>query len=137
MKETDFFAILRPKFDQWGTYDRVENSLGSGMSDVHYTIRGVSGWVETKVAKAGKIYFEKFQPNWMRKHIREGQSHIFVCVLDEDKTILLYRSSEIIDVPREVYKKWTVATIADLPEPEVRMPKPHRMWDRILSALIS
>lgn len=137
MRETKLYSKLRPKLMQWGTCDRVENTLGSGMSDVFYNIGGKVGWLETKVAKGGDVYFEKFQPNWMRKHVRQGFDRMFVVILDKSESILLYRAEDVLSVPMYAKNDWLIVQMDDLPHPVVDMTAPYREWDEFRLALIS
>lgn len=137
MKETKLYSKLRPQLVKWGAIDRVENVLGSGMSDVFFNITGKTGWLETKVAKGNEIYFEKFQPNWMRKHIRNGLNRIFVIVMDRNDSILVYKAIHIIEAPMCPKKDWLIVQLSDLPEPEIRMTTPYREWELLRQVLIS
>lgn len=136
MRETELFQKLQPHLSKWGAYDRVENALGSGMSDVFYNINGSVGWIETKVAKGDMIYFEKFQPNWINKHLRQGFKKMFVMVLDKRHDIHLWYASEVLAAPRMPYEKWQVVNISDLPEASVVVERPYRNWDDVYFKLI-
>ena len=135
MKETKLYAKLRPNLMAWGECDRVENVLGSGMSDVFYNIGGKTGWLETKVAKGDLIYFEKFQPNWISKHHRQG-ARIFVVVMDRLETIHFYPAGIILKAPRKPYEKWITVDMKDLP-PVFNMPAPYRSWRSVREILTS
>lgn len=135
MKETALFGKLRPHLASWGEYDRVENSIGSGMSDVFYNIGGTLGWIETKVAKGDYIYFEKFQPNWISKHARLG-ARMFIMVLDKQETIHLFRASVVLKAPRHAYEKWILVNMNDVPR-GFSMPPPYRSWKSIKEILTS
>lgn len=134
MKETEFFAKVKPYLALWGEYDRVENILASGMSDVFYNIGGRTGWIETKVAKGNLIYFEKFQPNWIRKHHRAG-ARMFVMVMDKHETIHLFPAGIILDAPKCPLNDWIIVDMNDLPR-VFNMPKPYRSWKSIREILI-
>lgn len=138
MRETKFYERLKVRFDKWGETDRVENSLGSGMSDVYYNFGGVCGWIETKVAKGDNIYFEKFQPNWMRRHVRQGATRMFVMVIDEYETIYVFRSADIVDSMFTPYKKWLLLGLHQCP-PSLVMQKPYSnfQWGQMHDLLIS
>lgn len=135
MKETKLYERLRPHFASWGECDRVENSAVSGMSDVFYNFGGYTGWVETKIAHGSTIYFEKFQPNWISRHHRQG-ARIFVIAMDDAETIHVYPAGVILKAPRTPYRKWTTVQMTDM-EPVISMPKPYRMWASIKDILIS
>lgn len=135
MRETQLYNRIRPHFLLWGECDRVENAVGSGMSDVYYNFGGKTGWVETKVAKGDFIYFEKFQPNWMAKHHRQG-ARIFVMVLDKDEAIRVYPAGVILRAKRTPYDKWVMVDMRELP-PCFTMPKPYRSWKSVKDILTS
>lgn len=135
MRETELFAKLQPHLKEWGTYDRVENALGAGMSDIYYNIKGTVGWIETKVAKGDWIYFEKFQPNWMNKHLRQGFHRMFIIVLDKNEMIHLWRAYQVLDAPRVPYEKWQAVNMNDLPPAKIVMEKPYRHWESVRNEL--
>lgn len=127
MKENKLYAKLQPYLIRWGEADRVENILGSGMSDIFYNIEGTTGWIETKVLKQDLLYFEKFQPNWMRKHTRIGLNRIFVVAIDSKESILVWKASRVVNgvfVPKE---KWLTFDIKQA-APDLVMPKPYVKW---------
>ena len=135
MRETELFQKFQPHLSKWGAYDRVENVLGSGMSDIFYNINGSVGWIETKVAKGDMIYFEKFQPNWINKHLRQGFKRMFVMVLDKHGTIHLWRAHQVLDVPRVPYEKWQCVNVNDLPPSRASVKPPYKHWEPVKSEL--
>ncbi len=134
MKETDLYATLRPHL---GECDRVENSAASGMGDVFYNLDyGVTGWIETKLIKNGLIYFERFQPQWLRKHSDLG-ARIWVIAMDLKGSIYMYRARDgILKAPRTLIGKWTTVKCEDF-EPTFVMHKPYKQWDRVVELLTS
>lgn len=136
MRETKLWERIRPHLLLWGEADRVENSVVTGMSDVYYNIAGKTGWIETKVAKGDWIYFEKFQPNWMAKHVRQG-ARVFVMFLDKDDAIRLYPASVILGVRRELYDKWQRVFVPDLPRASHVLEPPYRSWKSVKEILTS
>lgn len=137
MRETKLYSKLRPQLTRWGVVDRVENTLGSGMPDVYYNMGGVTGWLETKVAKGDEVHFEKFQPNWMRKHLRAGLSRIFVVVMHRDSAIIVYRAQDVVDTPMYPQNDKLVVQLSDLPPYVLKMYEPYHRWDEFRQALIS
>lgn len=137
MKETKLYAKIRPKISDWGICDRVENIVLSGMSDIFYNIDGCVGWLETKVAKGNDIYFEKFQPNWLKKHWRNGFRRLFIVVMDKHESIHVYRAEVLFDVPKRAKSDWIIVSMDDLPDPEVLLTKPYNDWASFRTALIS
>lgn len=135
MKETKLWDKIRPHLMSWGECDRVENAVGVGMSDVFYNIKGKTGWIETKVAKGDWIYFEKFQPNWIAKHHRQG-ARMFVIVMDKEDSIHVYPAGVILAAQRFVYDKWQRVHQPSLP-PVFCMRSPHRSWNSVKEILTS
>lgn len=138
MRETKLYAKLRPQITKWGVVDRVENTLGSGMSDIYYNIGGRTGWIETKVAKGNEIYFEKFQPNWMRKHVRQGFWRMWVVVMsDKGEHISIYQARDVVDAKMYPDKDKLVVQLSDLPQYVLRMYSPYTDWENFRMVLIS
>jgi hypothetical protein len=134
MKETNLFARLRPHLAAWGEYDRVENTVGSGMADIYYNIGGHTGWIETKVAKGDLIMFEKFQLNWIRKHHRQG-ARLFVMVLDKQGAIHLYPAGVILNAQVFSKEKWVCIDQRTLPRVFSMLP-PYKSWKSIRDILV-
>ncbi len=132
MKETKLYAVLRPHL---GECDRVENSAASGMADVFYNMGdGITGWVETKLIKAGIIYFEKFQPQWLKKHSDLG-ARIWIIAMDSRETIYMYWAQDgILQAPRTLIGKWTTVRCEDF-EPTFVMHKPYKQWTSVRGLL--
>lgn len=128
---------MRPHLNRWGTCDRVENVLLSGMPDVFYNIEGKVGWLETKVAKGDEVYFEKFQPNWMRRHVKQGLYRVFVVVYDKDEAVRLYHAQQFLNVTLYPSRDWLIARMSDASEPVVVIPAKGRDWEPFRQALIS
>jgi hypothetical protein len=105
------------------------------MSDVFYNIGGKTGWIETKVAKGDMIYFEKFQPNWMAKHHRQG-ARVFVVVMDKNEAIHFFPAGVILKAPRVPYDKWITVNMRDLP-PVFCMEAPYKSWKSVREILTS
>lgn len=135
MRESELYAKLRPHLASWGEVDRIENIVGSGIADVFYSISGKCGWIETKVAKGDLIYFEKFQPNWLRKHHRQ-HVRLFVVVLDSDLAIRFYPAGVILKAPQRAEKDKIVVDMRDMPK-VFTMPTPYRSWASVRDILTS
>lgn len=121
LKSQDFFST------------RVENLVQPGTPDVYYTKDGRSGWVETKIARAGRLHFEKFQLPWLSNHARCGGT---AWVLATDETQLwLWRAEDVVRAPRGTYKKWTVVEVLDLAGPTAHSTSRPWAWREVLTAL--
>lgn len=136
MKETKLWDRLRPRFLLWGECDRVENVVGQGMSDVFYNFSGKTGWVETKIIHSnGLIYFEKFQPNWIAKHHRQG-ARMFIIAMDVQDTIHIYPAGVILAAKRTLVKDWITVNTVEF-KPSFSMPHPYRSWNSVRDILTS
>lgn len=120
---------------RFGQIERIENVIGSGTPDVYYTIEGVPGWIETKVAKKRIVYFEKYQLGWYRRHMRRGLKHLFISVLSNDE-IYFYHAGEAVKAPREVVEKWTTVKMDDM-TPDLVLSGTKLDWGSLRSLLIS
>lgn len=135
MRETKIYEKLRPHLNLWGECDRVENSIGSGMSDIYYNIGGKTGWIETKVAKGNMVCFEKFQRPWIRKHHKQG-ARIFVVVVDKDERMHFYPAGIILAAPSFAYEKWVAVDMTMMPR-VFNMEPPYRSWKSVRDLLTS
>ncbi len=135
MRETALFARVRPRFEEWGTYCRIENTLGSGTWDLHYCFSGQMGWVETKIEHGGEIMFEKFQLNWGKKLLRAGATNMFVLTGSDEShsPMSLYHAKVVMSAPTYLYKKWTVIKVQDL-VPTLYLSKPYD-WAKLKQVL--
>lgn len=113
----------------------VQNSAESGTPDVQFSIFPASGWIETKVAKSGWLYFETFQIPWFRKRARSAKGFGVWVLARIGSEIHLYLGTQIVDTPRETYKKWVRCKVSDLPDPIVRLGSHTESWSGIIAAL--
>lgn len=125
MLESKFYAKMRPHFKNWGEHSRVENSIESGMPDIFYCFGGEQGWIETKVEKQGWVYFEIFQPNWIRRYTRVGAKISILVMREDDYTILAYRGSQLNHGLLQPHKKKRRAHLLDLGTPALTLTPPY------------
>jgi len=137
MLESALYARLQPKFKQFGSVDRVENSMGSGMWDIHLCCSGVHNWVETKMEKGGKLYFERFQLQFARRLTNAGATNMFVIAGRDARNgyMGVYHASTLLAAPRTVDRKWQTVLVEDL-EPCLEMTKAYD-WDALRLLLSS
>jgi hypothetical protein len=137
MNEAAFFrSFLRPRLSEWGTYDRIENAIGSGLPDINYAIEGVQGWLEAKISHSGqRLFFEKFQLAWYIKRLRHTQGRGVWVIAANDEELWLYAASAMVAAPRTPQGKWLVVQQASL-APTVYGIKPWP-WEKIKEALVS
>ena len=134
MREQDFVNDeVMPQLRKVGHVIHVQNSAESGTPDINYAIFPVSGWIESKVAKSGWLYFETFQIPWFRKRLRAlGGGGIFVLAKVGAETCL-WKADAILAAPREPYKKWVRCKVTDLETPTVTLSQSG--WGGIIAAL--
>jgi hypothetical protein len=107
------------------------------MWDAHLVVDGQHSWLETKMEKAGQLYFERLQPNFARRLMRAGATNMFVLAGRDARNghMSVYHASTLIAAPRSVKGKWTVFRAEDL-EPCLEMSKPYD-WDALRLLLSS
>lgn len=137
MLETALYARIQPKLKSWGALDRVENTMGSGMWDIHLCCDGVHNWVETKMEKGGKLYFERFQLQFATRLTRAGATNLFVIAGRDSRNghMGVYHASALLAAPRMIERKWHVIQVEDL-EPCLTMTKSYD-WDALRLLLSS
>jgi hypothetical protein len=113
---------------------RIENTAGSGISDVNACCGGREIWIELKVFHGNRLYFRNSQRAWI---VRRGQvgGRVFILARRDDE-ILLYRAIDIVVGPHTTGsdgKSFSVAA-EDLPLPIFRGAKPFK-WNLIRAIL--
>lgn len=90
-------------------WNRIENAVGTGMSDLEGCHCGVSVWVENKVYKGNKLVFQPTQPGWIiRRRLAGGR--VFVLARKKD-VFYLYDGARVNDlVARGIDVPWDFAT---------------------------
>jgi hypothetical protein len=137
MLETALYARIQPKLKAWGALDRVENTMGSGMWDIHLCCGGVHNWVETKMEKSGELFFERFQLSFARRQMNSGATNLFVVAGRDSRNghMGVYHASTLLAAPRTLKAKWHVIRVEDL-EPCLEMTKAYD-WDALRLLLSS
>jgi hypothetical protein len=69
--EAQLWKVMRGKLTHCA-WDRIENSVSAGISDLHVTSRGISRWIELKVFKSNKLIFQPSQPPWIARQTMHG-----------------------------------------------------------------
>lgn len=134
MREDKLYARLRPYLKKWGNIERIENSVSSGIWDIHYCIDGQLGWIETKIEKGGLLYFEKFQPSFGRRMQRAGCENLYVMTSGPNyDEIRVYLAHVVLSAPMTKKGKWTVVKTEDIPAFLI-LKKPYD-WEMLRSLL--
>lgn len=107
MNESDFYSrLVGPNLDKFGHVVRVENTVGVGCPDVHFCNRGRTAWIELKVAKAGRLVFQKPQIPWMRKHARHGGRACVLFLSEDEKRLSVLHARNLLNTSPKPVGRW-------------------------------
>jgi hypothetical protein len=123
--ESDLWASVRANLpDDRTQLCRIENEVGTGISDVNACRDGQERWIELKLVKGDRIYFRCSQRSWITRRTQVG-GKVFVLARDGD-VLLLYDGFLAATAPSHPYKngKSYYVKRADLPTPLWSHPKP-------------
>ena len=114
--------------------ERIESSVGAGFPDVSAAGGGKQFLIETKVAKSGWLYFERFQiPFYMKRLKYTNGRGIYVIAADDDK-LVVHHACDIVKAPKEPYKKWMRVKVEDIEHPLTVLEKP---WSKAVMLQIA
>lgn len=135
MLEKDFWAKVKRALDLPGMHvNRIENTAGTGISDVNACYRGVEVWIELKIVHSNRVFFRTSQRAWMHKRLEAG-GRVFVLVgtLDE---MALYSAKDILETQHRVEKdgKAFSISVVDLPKALFACNKPFK-WEGLVNAI--
>lgn len=108
---------VMPRLRERGHAVHVQNTAESGTPDINYAIFPVSGWIETKVAKSGWLYFETFQIPWFRKRCRALKGTGVFVLAKVDGRPCLWPAMAIVKAERHPYRKWVRVRVEALVDP--------------------
>ena len=113
---------------------RIENTAGTGISDVSACSRGVEVWLELKVFHGNDLHFRTSQRIWINARLKAG-GRVLVVARSGD-CFLIYKASAILAAKYTLHKDGKSFHVkgADLPAPESRGIKPFR-WAEIRERL--
>ena len=109
---------------------RIENTAGTGISDVSACRNGVEVWIELKVFHGRRMYFRNSQRSWISKRSSVG-GRIFILARKDDE-LRLYRAMDVMVAeyePSSDGKSFSVSEL-NLGEPLYRCCKPFR-WGEV------
>jgi hypothetical protein len=90
VKETDFWSLVKKNLSDRVHVSRIENTAGSGMSDVSACrFPGREVWLELKIQKGNILEFRTSQPVWIDKRLRVG-GRVLVLARSDDNIILYH-----------------------------------------------
>jgi hypothetical protein len=85
--EKALWALLKRNLSADVHASRIENRVGTGISDISMCRGGRERWVELKIVKAGKIRFEPSQVVWIPKRLVAG-GIVRIFARDKDKLLI-------------------------------------------------
>jgi hypothetical protein len=88
VKESDFWSLVKKNLSSQVHASRIENTAGTGMSDVNACRCGKEVWVELKIQKGNMLEFRTSQLGWIGKRLQAG-GRVRV-VARRDNAILVY-----------------------------------------------
>lgn len=132
MKETDFYQKHVRKMSGLLHLERIESAVGTGFPDVCAAGGGKQFLIETKVAKPGEgrdwLYFERFQLAFYQKRLRYTNDKGIYIVAACDDLFNVWHAVDILNAPREPYRKWNRIDVKLIAQPLVFISKP---WTKI------
>lgn len=94
MKESYLWSQVKAALDGHAHACRIENTAGTGISDVNLCWPGGECWVELKVFKGKRLHFRNSQLNWIMTRSRFGGT-VWVLARDGDE-IWLYPGDDLL-----------------------------------------
>ncbi len=130
VKESYFWQQIKTGLESADTHlSRIENSAGTGISDVSACHKGVEVWIELKIFHGNQLSFRNSQRTWIARRAAVGG--IVWVVARKDDEIHIYDAELTINckhTPRGD-KAFTINK-SDLPVPSFSCKKPFK-WEAI------
>lgn len=129
MTESQFWQQLKSHLDDEHTHcSRIENTAGTGISDVSACHGGVEVWIEIKVISGRKVYFRNSQKSWIVRRTQAGGR--VAILIRKDDAVSLYRGLDVVQLPSTPYKEKAFSVcVDDLPNHLFSGTKPIRWQD--------
>ncbi len=122
MTESDLWKSTREGInDPQVHWTRIENTVGTGQSDVHGLLSGVDAWIELKIFHGNQIDFRKSEVAWITRRTECG-GRTWILARKKD-TLLLYPG-----VALETLIHNGVATIEGVRKGTLRKPLTIEHW---------
>lgn len=133
--ESQLWAQIRASLSSADTHvSRIENTVGTGISDVSACHGGVEVWLELKVFHGQRLHFRASQRIWITNRTHVG-GRVFV-VARMDNVLMIFDGKAVVDTPNykiETSKAFSIL-LQDLPTPLYSCKKPFD-WTKIKQAL--
>jgi len=131
VKESYFWLQVKAGLDDDETHlCRIENTAGTGISDVNACCRGQEVWVELKVFHGRRLYFRNSQKSWIVRRSKVG-GRIFVLTRNEN-TLAMYCAADVMKceaIAGNDGKSFSV-DVDELPPPVYVCRKPFK-WSEL------
>lgn len=137
VKESYFWTQIKAGLNDEHTHlCRIENTAGTGISDVNVCVNGLELWLELKVFHGKYLHFRTSQRIWITRRLQVGGTVWIVTRNGDDLEI--YDAAATMAAPHKSYpeKKSFRIAIEDLPTPVYRCSKPFK-WVEVRKVLFS
>jgi hypothetical protein len=135
VKESYFWQQVKAGLDDAGTHlSRIENTAGTGISDVSACCLGREAWIELKVFHGKRLHFRNSQRVWITRRVAAGGRVLVLARRDDDA--VLYRALDVVLSACKVESDGKSFSIdaSDLPTPIFSCHKPFK-WSELRSAI--
>ena len=136
VKESYFWQQVKAGLEDAETHlSRIENTAGTGISDVSACRAGVETWIELKVFHGNGVHFRTSQRIWITRRLAAGGR--VVVLARKDDQLLLYRAAEVLAAPCTAHgadKKSFHVRLDDMPQPLFSCCKPFQ-WGEVRSRI--
>jgi hypothetical protein len=136
IKESALWQQVKNGLEDADTHlSRIENTAGTGISDVSACAHGVEVWLELKMFHGNDLHFRNSQRAWISRRLAVG-GRVFI-VARKDNQLLVYRAASVLAAlftqhPPE--KKSFHVKQVDLPTPLYSCRKPFK-WAEVRQAI--
>lgn len=130
VKESYFWQQVKAGLSDAQTHlSRIENTAGTGISDVTACTRGIDIWIELKVFHDGRLNFRTSQRVWIT--LRSGVGGTVWILARNGDALRVYEPGAVLAAPHKVSadKKSFSISEKDLPPPVYECGKPFKWVD--------
>lgn len=114
---------------------RMENLVGTGMSDVNGCYKGTETWVENKIVKGNRIKLERSQPPWIIKRTMAG-GRVFILARQVDALLLWYGMPQGFRTTAKLLADGDLSVDIREANPLLVLERPYN-WDLLLEVLFT
>jgi hypothetical protein len=136
MKESDLWKQVKNALEDEHTHlSRIENTAGTGISDVSACSHGVEVWLELKMFHGNDLHFRNSQRIWISRRLAVG-GRVFVLARQND-VLRVYSAASLLLAPfvqHELERKSFHIKWSDLPMPLYICKKPFK-WPELRSVI--